>query len=68
MMVISCGYCARSRSDMRTPSAGVEGDEEMMVAGQAFLGGVGQHAAHHAAQRLLGQEVVTDMIGHERPG
>ena len=68
MMVISSGYCARSRSDMRTPSAcGVEGDVEMMVARQAlFLGGVGEHVAHHAAQRLLGQKIVADMVGHGR--
>ena len=37
----------------------------MMLAGQAVLGGVGQHVAHHAAQRVLGQEVVADVIdGH----
>ena len=37
----------------------------MMVAGQALLGGVGQHVAHHAAQRVLGENVVADVIdGH----
>ena len=38
----------------------------MMLAGQALvLGGVGQHVADHAAQRLLGQDVVADVIdGH----
>jgi hypothetical protein len=40
-----------------------EGDEEMMFAGQAVLGGVGQHAAQHAAQRVARQDVVSDMIG-----
>ena len=66
MMVICSGYCARSRSGMRTPSArGVEGDVEMMLARQrALLGGVGEHAAHDAAQRLLGQEIVADLVGH----
>ena len=43
---------------------GVEGDVKMMVARQAFLGGVGEHAAHHAAQRLLGQKIVADLVGH----
>ena len=37
----------------------------MMLARQALLGGVGEHLAHHAAQRVLGQDVVADVIdGH----
>ena len=47
---------------------GVEGDVEMMVAGQALLGRFGEHAAHHAAQRLLGQEIVADLVGHGPSG
>ena len=47
---------------------GVELDEKMMVARQALLGGVGEHAAHHAAQRLLGQEIVADLVGHAGNG
>ena len=37
----------------------------MMVAGQPVLGGIGQHVADHAAQRVLDQNVVADVIdGH----
>ena len=55
---------------VRQPDAlggGVEGDEEMMLAGHALvLAGFGQHVADHAAQRLLDQNVVADVIdGHE---
>ena len=25
---------------------------------------IGEHAAHHGAQRLLGQQIVADMVGH----
>ena len=35
----------------------------MMLARQAVLGGVGEHLAHHAAQRVLGQDVVADVVG-----
>ena len=46
---------------------GVERDIEMVVARQAFfLDGLDENAAHHAAQRLLGQEIVAEMIGHVR--
>jgi hypothetical protein len=34
----------------------------MMLAGQAFLGGVRQHRVHDAAERRLGQKVVTDVV------
>src|SRR3974390_447194 len=37
----------------------------MVVARQALLlGGLGEHVAHHAAQCLLGQEIVAEMVGH----
>ena len=54
---------------VRQPHAfggGVEGDEEMMVAGQALvLPASVKHVADHAAQRLLDQDVVADVIdGH----
>ena len=42
--------------------ARVEGDEEMMVAGQAACGDVGEHLAHDAAQRVLGEQVVADEV------
>src|ERR1700674_4947102 len=35
----------------------------MMLTGQAVLGGVGQYAAKHPAQRVARQHVVSDMIG-----
>ena len=35
----------------------------MMLAGQAVLGGIGQHAPQHAAQRVARQHIVSDMIG-----
>ncbi len=53
---------------LRHPHAlgvGVERDIEMVVAGQAFLlGRVREHGADHAAQRLLGQKIVAEMVGH----
>ena len=55
---------------LRQPHAGrrgVEGDLEMMLARQAFLGRVRQHRAHDAAQRRLGENVVADVIvGHRQ--
>jgi hypothetical protein len=36
----------------------------MMVARQALFGRVCQHAADHAAQRLLGQKVIADLVSH----
>ena len=37
----------------------------MMVAGQAGARDLGQHLAHDAAQRLLGENVVADVVvGH----
>ena len=43
---------------------GGEGDVEMVLARQALFDGVDEHAAHYAAQRLLGQEIVADLVGH----
>ena len=44
---------------------GVECDLEMVLARQAVLGGIRQHGAHDAAQRRLGENVVTDVVyGH----
>ena len=34
----------------------------MMVAGQAGARDFGQHLAHHAAQRVLGENVVADVV------
>ncbi len=42
--------------------AGVESDEEMMLAREPLGGGFGEHRANHAAQRVLGQEVITDIV------
>ena len=48
---------------------GVERNVEMMIARQVLLlGDVGEHVAHHAAQRLLGQEIVAEMVGHAGSG
>ena len=58
---------ARSAADRRTPRrAGVERDEEMMLARQAGLGDLGQHLADDAAQRVLGQEIVADEVSAMR--
>jgi len=54
---------ANSRGDSFTPSAcGQKGDEEMMVSGQAVLGGVGQNAAQYtaAARRAPGRRIGYD--------
>ena len=55
---------------MRTPGrAGQEGDEEMVVSGQTGPRDLGQDLAHDAAQRLLGENVVADVVfGHAAPG
>src|SRR6185437_6037430 len=44
--------------------AGVERDVEVVLAGQTLLRRVGQHVAHDAAQRLLGEKIVADVVGH----
>ena len=36
----------------------------MMLPWQTLLGGVSHHRAHHIAQRVLGQDVVADIVGH----
>jgi hypothetical protein len=35
----------------------------VVLAGEALLGGVSQHLADQAAERLLGKDVVADVIG-----
>jgi hypothetical protein len=35
----------------------------MMLAHQALFGGIGHHRAHDAAQRVLGEDIVADVIG-----
>src|SRR5215813_7074789 len=40
-----------------------ERDEEMMLAGQAMRGRVGQDPPHHAAKRVARQHIVSDMVG-----
>jgi hypothetical protein len=42
---------------------GKKRNEEMMLPGQAVLGGVDQYAAQHSAQRVTRQHIVSDMIG-----
>ena len=47
----------------------VEGDEEVVLAGQAGLRHLGKHFAHEAAQGVLGEHVVADEVfGHRREG
>ena len=53
----------KPRRQLYAIGGGQEGDEEMMLAGQAVFGSVGQHAAQHPAQRVTRQHVITDMIG-----
>ena len=56
---------AQSRRHAHARRAGEERDEEMMVAGKAGARDFGQDLAHDAAQRLLGQNVVADVVvGH----
>ena len=58
---------ARRQAD--AGGAAGEGNEEVMIAGQARLGHLRQHLAHHAAQGLAGQDIVADQIfGHGRNG
>src|SRR5262249_16713434 len=55
----------------RYPHAGrarVERDVEMVLAREPILGRVAQHALHDAAQRLVGQEIVADMVGGHEDG
>ncbi len=54
---------AQARRELHAGRARIERDVEMMLARQAAgLGHVGEHAAHHRAQRLLGQQIVADVI------
>jgi hypothetical protein len=52
--------------DAHARRAGVERDVEMMLARQhAGFGDVNQHPAHDGAQRLLGQQIIADVVdGH----
>ena len=45
---------------------GREGNIEMMIAGKAVLGGIGQHGSHDSAQGLLGEDIVTNVIDSHR--
>jgi hypothetical protein len=54
-----------ARRQAHAVRAGVEGNIEMMLPGQAVLGGVDEHLVHDPAQGLLGQDIVPDVIdGH----
>jgi hypothetical protein len=57
---------AQARRYAHARGAREEGDEEMMVAGQAGARDLAQHLAHHPAQRVLGQNVVADVIVSHR--
>src|SRR5215510_9350227 len=60
-------FLAQAGRDAHARRAGVERDVEMVLAREPVLGGIGQDAVNHSAQRLLGQEIITDMVGrHER--
>jgi hypothetical protein len=55
--------------DLHAGRVGDEGDEEMVVAGQAGLGDFRQNLADHAAQRILHQNVIADHVfSHARSG
>jgi hypothetical protein len=45
---------------------GLERDVEVMVADQPRARGVGEHSAHHGAQRVLHQKVVADEVGRHQ--
>ena len=58
---------AQPRRNLHALGAGIERNVEMMLARQAVLGGVLEHVAHHTAQRILGEEIVADVVdGHDR--
>ena len=60
---LSTRLLAQPRRELHAGRARVERDVEMMLARQAAgLGHVGEHAAHHRTQRLLGQQIVADVI------
>ena len=66
--VISVGILRlEAGGDAHARMLGVEGDEEVVLAGHAGLRHLGKHLAHEAAQGVLGKHVVTDEIfGHRR--
>src|SRR5258706_5864129 len=53
----------QSRRKLHALGGRQEGDEEMVLAGEPVLGGIGQYTAQHPAQRVASQHVVSDMIG-----
>src|SRR5687768_7246911 len=56
----------QARGQPHTLRRRIEGDVKMVVAGQAFLRSVDQHAADESTQRFLGQNVVPDQVNsHE---
>jgi hypothetical protein len=62
-------FFAQARRDAHARRSRQEGDEEVMVAGQASPRHLGQDLAHDAAQRLLGKNVVADVVfGHSVGG
>src|SRR5262249_19703400 len=55
-----------SRRHAHALRTGIESDVEMVVARQAMFGGVIEHGAHDAAEGLLREDVVADVIdGHD---
>ena len=57
---------AHARGELHAGRAGVERDIEMMLARQPGFRRIGEHAAHHRAQRLLGQQIVADVVDRHR--
>ena len=56
------------RRELHAVGVGDEGDVEMMLAGKSVLRSVRQHVAHHPAQRVARQHVISDVIGrHDGP-
>ena len=56
---------AHARRQPHAVGPGVEGDVEVVLARQAVLGGIGEHGPHDAAQGLLGQKIVANVVdGH----
>jgi hypothetical protein len=53
-------FLAQAAGDLHAVAARVEGNEEMMIAGQPAGRDVGEHLFDDAAQRVLGEQVVPD--------
>src|SRR6185437_2915037 len=60
-------FFAQIVRDIDTRRGGLEGDVEMMIAEEAALGGLAQHAAHDAAQRFLDHLVVPKRFARHAP-